>query len=143
MKTLDFKTYEKLEIKPISLSDLDAVNLTKNDLHTFDIVSFNYHLYRVFAKDDVHQFRNCPFGDKADNGIFVRYEKDEGLGFMYMTKYDNDLRFYIKSPCNEMYDIVDVYILQNGTPKVWDLHQLTQERLKSIIKNYEYKHFRI
>ena len=119
-------------------------------LKTFDIVKFNNMLYMVFANKDVHQFRHNPFQQQADNGVFIRYDKNTGFGFMYMTSYDDNITIKKYDMFDEdKFDVNEIYVYPgndaypdspSGEP-VWDLYMLTQERLESIIKDFKYKHF--
>lgn len=157
MKILDFNTYnEKQKANRIDLSELKDIKIDDNDpfkkslLKTFDIVKFNNRLYMVFANADVHKFRRNPFDKKVTDGIFVRYEESEGLGFMFMKGYNDNLFLNDSgSDCDrwDVWDVKELYIFPgiNNNPDgpkdepVWDLYMLTQERLESIIKDFEYK----
>lgn len=156
MKIFDFNTYnEKQKANRIDLSELKDIKIDNNDfkkslLKTFDIIKINNMLYMVFANKDVHQFRHNPFQQQADNGVFIKYNKNDRFGFMYMTSYDDNIK--IKKPdvfAADEWDVNEIYVYPgndaypdspSGEP-VWDLHMLTQERLESIIKDFKYKKF--
>ena len=156
MKIIDFEHInEKQKANSIDLSELKDIKIDNNDpfkkdlLKTFDIVKFNNRLYMVFANADVHNFGKCPFKEKVTNGIFVRYEESEGLGFMFMKSYNDNLFLNKMDTYSDMWDVKELYVFPGvnknsdgpeGEP-IWDLSQLTQERLRSIIKDYKYKHF--
>lgn len=157
MKIFDFNTYnEKHKANSIDLSELKDIKIDnsgyfkKDMLKTFDIVKFNNMLYMVFANKDVHQFRHDPFQQQADNGVFIRYNKNNGFGFMYMTSYDDNIKTKKYDVfAADKFDVKEIYVYPgndaypdspSGEP-VWDLHMLTQERLESIIKDFKYKKF--
>lgn len=157
MKILDFNTYnEKQKVNSIKLSELKDIKIDGNDpfkkdfLKTFDIVKFNNRLYMVFANSDIHQFRDNPFDEKVRDGIFVRYEESEGLGFMFMNSYNYNLILNDKGTYGDMWDVKELYVFPGvnknpdgpeGEP-IYNLRQLTQERLESIIKDFKYKKIR-
>lgn len=157
MKIIDFEHInEKQKANRIDLSELKDIKIDNSEyfkkdmLKTFDIVKFNNMLYMVFANKDVHQFRHNPFQHQADNGVFIRYNKNNGFGFMYMTSYDDNIT--IKKPGlfnADEFNVNEIYVYPgndtypdspSGEP-VWDLYMLTQERLESIIKDFKYKRY--
>lgn len=162
MKTIGFEHInEKQKANRIDLSELKDIKIDDNEhfkkssLKTFDIVKFNNMLYMVFANKDVHQFRHNPFHHEADNGIFIRYDKNydknNGFCFMCMAYYDDNITIHAKYDLfdADRFDVKEIYIYPgndaypdspSGEP-VRDLHMLTQERLESIIKDFKYKHF--
>lgn len=158
MKIIDFEHInEKQKVNSINLSELKDIKIDGNDpfkkdfLKTFDIVKFNNRLYMVFANADVHQFRQNPFDEKVKDGIFVRYEESEGLGFMFMNSYNDNLFLNDDSGTyGDMWDIKELYVFPgvNTNPDgpedepIYNLRQLTQERLRSIIKDFKYKKIR-
>jgi len=86
MKNLDLKAYcEKLKIDPITLSDIDDIQLcheeifNKDMLKQFDIVKINGHLFMSFLKDSIYAYRHLfeipNYGKEASNGIFYGMTK--------------------------------------------------------------------
>jgi hypothetical protein len=147
MKTLDFKTYEKLEIKPIAISDLDD-KVIKSDLKLFDIVEILNKLYAVFPEKTIFEYTDF-FNDleKAKNGVFYfnRGGHSGGHGFMYMGEYTEDLTF-LKYGRKEdaTWNVKVVYKCDdNIRGKVLSLikrlEQVNNENLKQIISTYKYQ----
>ena len=143
MKTLDFKTYEKLEIKPMTFSDLDGIVL-KSDLKLFDIVEILDKLYAVFPEKTIFEYTDF-FADleKAKDGVF--YFNRGGHGFMYMSEYTEDLTFSkYEQKKDAMWNVKAVYKCDdNIRDKVLSLidrlEQVNNKNLKHIISTYKYQ----
>ncbi len=136
-------TNEKLEIKPISISDLDGMGI-KSDLKLFDIVEILNNLYAVFPEKTIFEYTDF-FDDleKAKNGVF--YFNRGGHGFMYMSEYTEDLTFskYGRKK-DAMWNVKAVYKCDDNTrDKVLSLidklEQVNNKNLKHIISTYKYQ----
>lgn len=153
MRTLDFRTFEKLSINPIKISDLDFnKNIKKSDLETFDIIYTLDKYFMVFKYNDFEKYSNYFKSMEYDEGICVYSNsprKTRLYDFVRLDEYDEkfkDVTYMVDDDFRKRWSISKVYKQPIDFKKHFLLINaecLTQNYLKELILKQHYKEINI
>ncbi len=146
-------TNEKLEIKPLTISELDELGETeysKEKLKTFDIVYIHGNLYMTFLSKDIDKyFYKSDFLDREavkKEGIFFWCDGSIKTDYhvLYLTTYNNKLQYSTDfNPVYEPWDIKKVYVSPINFKLNRDREELNQIILTYYIKKYNFHEIKL
>lgn len=154
MKTIDFKTYEKLKIRPVNVNNIDDVGkkFRKSDLKTFDVARINNMYYMLFINNELEPYDNKPARSLHINrDVFIKcYEsiftktKIGAYGFLYFDNYDELMK---STDHAHAWDVADVFVCPKESADFFISHKpfrildLTNEYTENLMKNYKYRKY--
>ena len=152
MQTIDFKTYEKLKIRPVNIHDIDVgKKFRKSDLKTFDIARINNMYYMLFINNELKPYDNKPVNSLHINrDVFIKcYEsilktKIRAYGFLYLDDYDEFMKNIDDA---HEWDIADVFVCPKESVDFFISHKpfrildLTNEYIEKLMKEYKYRKY--